>query len=545
MASGGGVTTDSNGRVIQLDLRDNQLRGEIPPELGGLSNLTGLVLGANQLTGEIPPELGRLSNLTRLRLSNNQLTGCIPEGLRDIANNDLGQLNLPDCGAATPGPTATLTPDLVVGTPTVDASAPAAGARFTLSATVRNQGNGSSDSTTLRYYRSTDATITTSDTSVGSDSVSGLNPSGVSAESITLAAPSAAGTYYYGACVDSVTNESDTTNNCSVAVTVVVGTAPAPDLVVDTPTVSDSGPNARVSFTLNATVRNQGSGPSAFTTLRYYRSTDSTISTGDTEVGTDSVSGLNASGSSPESISLTAPSTSGTYYYGACVEAVTGESDTTNNCSSAVAVTVSSGNTYGVGDFLPGIPRTGLFIPAVTVGASLLGSGGSTTITFNNGGYIELQDGTRYTCQSTDGCGVHNGEITRGTLVSQTTSALTSDMIVDPPTVSESAPAVETRFTLNATVRNQGSGSSSSTTLRYYRSTDATITTSDTSVGTDSVSGLNASGSSPESISLTGKLRERRDGRGYQRRRRLLVSLPTLTVRQRPRRGGTGGIGRS
>ena len=46
------------------------MTGEIPPELGGLSNLTGLLsllyLRDNQLTGEIPPELGRLSNLTGL-----------------------------------------------------------------------------------------------------------------------------------------------------------------------------------------------------------------------------------------------------------------------------------------------------------------------------------------------------------------------------------------------------------------------------------------------------------------------------------------------
>ena len=42
------------------------MTGEIPPELGGLSNLTELGLGGNQLTGEIPPELGGLSNLTEL-----------------------------------------------------------------------------------------------------------------------------------------------------------------------------------------------------------------------------------------------------------------------------------------------------------------------------------------------------------------------------------------------------------------------------------------------------------------------------------------------
>ena len=46
-----------------------------------------------------------------------------------------------------------------------------------------------------------------------------------------------------------------------------------PDLVVQTPSVSDSSPNAGGSFTLSATVRNQGNGLSASTTLRYYRST--------------------------------------------------------------------------------------------------------------------------------------------------------------------------------------------------------------------------------------------------------------------------------
>ena len=32
-----GVTTDSDGRVTVLDLRQNNLSGEIPPELGSLS----------------------------------------------------------------------------------------------------------------------------------------------------------------------------------------------------------------------------------------------------------------------------------------------------------------------------------------------------------------------------------------------------------------------------------------------------------------------------------------------------------------------------
>ena len=58
-----GVWTDGSGRVVRLYLVDNSLTGEIPPELGGLTNLVTLSLADNGLTGEIPGELGGLSNL--------------------------------------------------------------------------------------------------------------------------------------------------------------------------------------------------------------------------------------------------------------------------------------------------------------------------------------------------------------------------------------------------------------------------------------------------------------------------------------------------
>ena len=122
-----------------------------------------------------------------------------------------------------------------------------------------------------------------------------------------------------------------------------VGTPPAttsPDLEVDSPTVNDNSPATSATFTLSATVSNAGDGASAATTLRYYRSTDRTITTSDTSVGTETVGGLAAGAVSVESISLTAPLTAGTYYYGACVDAVTDESNTTNNCSTSVQVTV-------------------------------------------------------------------------------------------------------------------------------------------------------------------------------------------------------------
>ncbi len=258
-------------------------------------------------------------------------------------------------------PQSTGHPDLVAAAPTVSDGGPAAGARFTLSTTVRNDGDGASPATTVRYYRSTDSTITTSDTAVGTDAVAALAASENGNESVELTAPSSASTYYYGACVDAVPDESDATNNCSASVQVDVAerqpqstggqnsaeTQPQstghPDLVAAAPTVSDGGPAAGARFTLSTTVRNDGDGASPATTLRYYRSTDSTITTSDTAVGTDAVAALAASGSAGASVELTAPSNSGTYYYGACVDVVMEESDTTNNCSASVPVTVSDG----------------------------------------------------------------------------------------------------------------------------------------------------------------------------------------------------------
>ncbi len=111
-----------------------------------------------------------------------------------------------------------------------------------------------------------------------------------------------------------------------------------PDLVAGPATVDESTLEPGQSFTLSVTVRNRGTARADETTLRYHRSTDLTIASGDVEVGTETISALAVDASGIESIGLTAP----TYYYGACVDAVEGESNTDNNCSAGVRVTVES-----------------------------------------------------------------------------------------------------------------------------------------------------------------------------------------------------------
>ena len=75
-----------------LYLYNNQLTGEIPAELGQLSNLESLHLQHNRLTGPIPAELGQLSNLVEFSFRGNRLTGPVPAELRHLP--DVYLLNL-------------------------------------------------------------------------------------------------------------------------------------------------------------------------------------------------------------------------------------------------------------------------------------------------------------------------------------------------------------------------------------------------------------------------------------------------------------------
>ena len=109
-----------------------------------------------------------------------------------------------------------------------------------------------------------------------------------------------------------------------------------PELIVTNMMASSTNVALSNTITLTATVHNLGGRSSATTTLRWYLSTNSTIDINDTEVGTNVLSSLRAGGRITETISITVPTTVGTYTYYACVDPVTNEYYTNNNCSSAV-----------------------------------------------------------------------------------------------------------------------------------------------------------------------------------------------------------------
>ena len=134
---------------------------------------------------------------------------------------------------AAPAAEAQTGPDLRIVTTRLTASSEGLSgvSEIRFSATIRNAGDTESAATTLRYYRSADATISTSDTEEATEAIAAVAPSSTADAGSTLDGQSAPGTYYYGVCVDAVAGESDTTNNCSSAVQVPAVALLAPLLV--------------------------------------------------------------------------------------------------------------------------------------------------------------------------------------------------------------------------------------------------------------------------------------------------------------------------
>ncbi|KHN35706.1 LRR receptor-like serine/threonine-protein kinase FLS2 [Glycine soja] len=72
------------GLLRNLDLSTNNLSGEIPVEIFGLTQLQFLNLSRNHFMGKISRKIGGMKNLESLDLSNNHLSGEIPETFSNL-----------------------------------------------------------------------------------------------------------------------------------------------------------------------------------------------------------------------------------------------------------------------------------------------------------------------------------------------------------------------------------------------------------------------------------------------------------------------------
>ena len=395
--------------------------GDLTP-LSGLTALTSLNLGYTDINNITA--LKGLTALTYLDLKNNQISDVTAlEGLTALKNLYLSGNPIADLAPLRRlkenNPNISIdvdieieAPDLLVDSVRVNKTTVAPGETFRLHAVVKNQGEADASAITARYYQSTDETISATDAELSTATLGLIAVDGTNEPSVQLTAPDTPGIYYYGICVDEVTDETDTNNNCSVAVAVTV--EGAADLVIDSVRAGNTTVNPSQNFRLTAAVRNQGKATATPTVLHYYRSTDDTISATDTLLTTLDMAALAADANSEPSAQLTAPEAPGTYYYGVCIDEVASETDTTNNCSQAIAITVE--------------------------GADL--------------------------------------------------------MIQGTPQVSKTTLALGETFQIETRIWNQGKAASGATTLRYYLSTDETISPEDTEVASDRVDALSGRGAS-------------------------------------------------
>ena len=84
----GGILHPSIGRLKQLrilELHQNRIVGSIPPEIKELTELRSLTLAANDMSGPIPPEMGELTSLQTLDLFRNNFTGDFPVALTRLS----------------------------------------------------------------------------------------------------------------------------------------------------------------------------------------------------------------------------------------------------------------------------------------------------------------------------------------------------------------------------------------------------------------------------------------------------------------------------
>jgi len=239
-------------------------------------------------------------------------------------------------------------PDLTVISPSVSNASLVTNQEYNITVTVKNIGTVPSTETSIRFFLSTNSTIELSDERLSADTyyaVSALEPGMIDQiTTLQLYAPLVKGDYYVGACVNTTGGEVNFDNNCSSGVLINVDYI-RPDLTINYigATIDPYPLTTGQSFIIRATVVNIGTQMSNSTNLRYYLSSNSIISTSDTELATNTLQSITPNSGSFEVATVLAPVTPLSYWVGACVDAVNNEINTSNQCSTGYLINVTKG----------------------------------------------------------------------------------------------------------------------------------------------------------------------------------------------------------
>jgi subtilase family serine protease len=268
-------------------------------------------------------------------------------------------------------------PDLVM-TAVAGPASGLTGGNITITDSVGNSGSGDSRGFSVGFYLSSDSTITTSDTYLGSRYVASLAAGGSSGGITTVSLPTslAPGTYYIGAIADynNVQYESDETNNSMSGNQIVIE---GPDLAM----TAVAGPSEGVNngtITITNTVTNNGPAPASSVYITFYLSTDSVITTSDTNLGYRVINSLPGAASSTADTVVTIPGNlaGGTYTIGAIADPYNSIKEPDENNNSLAGNQISIAN--------PDLSVTAVYGPesGITGGAMTV----STTVTASASG---------------------------------------------------------------------------------------------------------------------------------------------------------------
>ena len=307
---------------------------------------------------------------------------------------------------------------------------------------------------------------------------------------------------------------------------------PFPDLKSIGAMVSKMVLNPLEAYTLSARALNVGGLASPLSMLRFYLTDAKVVTTDDFELGSQPIPALGSGQSSEQSLPVNAPASPGSYRVGACVDPVAGETETGNQCSAAIQITVNPSDLVVINPDvdIATIVRNQPYTIYATASNQGLATAEPSTLRFyrSSGNVIDTTDtplGSVAVGALSSGIGSEKnlgstapstpGNYYVGACIdsvdsefetdNQCSSAvpitvIASDLVVINPMVSTDTVNTTLPFNITVTVKNQGTATSEASTLQYYRSSDNVITTSDIPLDTKPVGTLAPNASSENVI---------------------------------------------
>ncbi len=240
-------------------------------------------------------------------------------------------------------------PDIEATSVSTSSSSVVMGETITVQYRIDNIGTDYTGSFYWKLYLSSDSTITTSDTFVDEFSVSSISGGSYrSGYEYSVAIPTGmnSGYHYLGMIADNrgSVSELDETNNVVSSSSRIDIEEPA-DLVPDSPSGPNSG-QAGQQVSISWRIDNSGDDTSGWFYWEMYISTDSTITTSDTKLGsTQQANSISGGSYRTGTFSPTLPSNlgQGTYYFGIIVDSTSRvtEGDETNNVEVGNSIYIS------------------------------------------------------------------------------------------------------------------------------------------------------------------------------------------------------------